>query len=419
MHVIDLHVQFSTTSDWARFAWHDLDVHVVRRTLRVQGGGYVRSDGGYLAKASYDTAQVELTADIRAVVTGPAPRLELSKGNVGTTTFKLTSGRRTLAAVTHVGAVQDDDKNLRIVPLDTGLVLGLPGARTTHFPRLALAFYYGWYGTPDGPTGAWRHWNPLHAHRDSLNVPTGGWYDSLDPAVVDRHCRQARAAGLDGLILSWWNDEARNAQLLALLLPAARKHGLFVSIYIESAADPKALRERLTLLLGGAAKDPAWLQADAKPVFFLYRRVLDKLSRNQLLSATTGLAAFFVGDSLRPAHLGDFGALHTYYMARKTERYRMELRAVQRAARLADKRVIGTVMPGYDDTRVRRPGFVRPRRQDAFYRACFAAAAGADWLVLTSFNEWHEGSEIEPSVEHGRRFIDLTAELVAEWKAGP
>ena len=25
--------------------------------------------------------------------------------------------------------------------------------------RLVLAVHYAWYGTPDGPTGRWRHWN--------------------------------------------------------------------------------------------------------------------------------------------------------------------------------------------------------------------------------------------------------------------
>ncbi len=419
VHVFELTVRFETTSDWARFAWQDMQVRVLDRRLEVQGGGYVRSDGGYLAKAGYDTARVALSSRIRATITGPKPRLVLTKGNVGESRFELRAGKRKLLAKVHKGTVEDDEKNTHRIDLDATALLRLPSARLRHHDRLALAFYYGWYGTPRGPTGRWRHWNPGRKHHDSLNRPVGGWYDSLDPAVVDRHCRQARRAGLDGLILSWWTSQTRNRRLLALWLPAARKHGLKLTIYVETAPDPKALREGLQQLMTGPAKDPAWLRADGKPVFFLYTRVLGQLKRRQLLSATTGLGAFVVGDTLDADRLDDFDALHTYYIARKTEAYRGALFTLRRAARLADKRLIATVMPGYDDTNIRKPGFARPRSGAGFLHAGFAAAAGADWVLLTSFNEWHEGSEIEPSVEHGARFLDLFAASVRRWKAGP
>ena len=64
----------------------------------------------------------------------------------------------------------------------------LLGATT---PRQALAFYYGWHAHPD-----WA---------DSTRfIPRGGAYASTDPAVVERQVAQATAAGLTGLIASWW-----------------------------------------------------------------------------------------------------------------------------------------------------------------------------------------------------------------------
>lgn len=81
-------------------------------------------------------------------------------------------------------------------------------------------------------------------------------------------------------------------------------------------------------------------------------------------------------------------------------------------------------MPGYDDTRLagQRGGtFRRDRAGGAYYRETFRGAreSGADWVVITSFNEWPEGTYIEPSEAYGDFYLKLTGELVREWKAGP
>jgi len=38
-----------------------------------------------------------------------------------------------------------------------------------------------------------------------------------------------------------------------------------------------------------------------------------------------------------------------------------------------------------------------------------AIRAQPDWVLITSWNEWHEGSEIEPSWEDGDQYLKLTA----------
>lgn len=70
-----------------------------------------------------------------------------------------------------------------------------------------------------------------------------------------------------------------------------------------------------------------------------------------------------------------------------------------------------TVNPGFDNT----PWYeewnynhlVIDRQEGDFYRRLWEAAVTSDpdWILLTSFNEWHEGTEVEPSEEYGDLYL--------------
>ena len=77
-------------------------------------------------------------------------------------------------------------------------------------------------------------------------------------------------------------------------------------------------------------------------------------------------------------------------------------------------------MPGYDDTGIsgREDRFAVDRQDGEYFRRTFAGAAASRprWINITSFNEWVEGHQIEPSVVYGPRYLDLTRQLVGDWK---
>jgi hypothetical protein len=78
------------------------------------------------------------------------------------------------------------------------------------------------------------------------------------------------------------------------------------------------------------------------------------------------------------------------------------------------------VTPGFDDTKlVGRVGRQVARANGQVYDAQWDAAvtSGADWVVVTSWNEWWENTQIEPGVRYGTVFLDRTRAWAAAFKS--
>ena len=86
-----------------------------------------------------------------------------------------------------------------------------------------------------------------------------------------------------------------------------------------------------------------------------------------------------------------------------------------------DRGGVAVVGPGYDDRHIPDRGGGRATERDdgRFYIEQFrkAIAARKSMLVIETWNELHEGSGISETREFGRKYIDLTRQLSAEYKA--
>jgi hypothetical protein len=136
-----------------------------------------------------------------------------------------------------------------------------------------------------------------------------------------------------------------------------------------------------------------------------------------------------IADSLDPKDLTAFDGASTYNITSQTQhKTPPEVRewahgAYPKMVAAAGPGKISTVtvIPGYDDSKVRpAPRPVTDRWGGETYRALWqeAAAAAPDYVLITSWNEWHEGSEIEPSVEYGSVMLNDTAAFAREFLGG-
>jgi hypothetical protein len=283
-------------------------------------------------------------------------------------------------------------------------------------PRLVLAFYYPWFGTPTGPSGLWRHWNPNLPHLGVAHTPLGGPYDSKDPAAVRRHAQQARAAGIDALVASWWGPELFEDQALPLLLQASAAEGVSVSVLIETAGSCNELRNSLRYLSERRMGSTAWLRVDGRPVVFIYGRVMAALRPDQFSAVLDGFDLFTLADTLSASQAEPFDGVFVYNPIQDVPAYLRALPGSLQSHRGEGRLFAAAAVPGYDDTSIRTPGLRVDRQGGALYRQMWQGAAGADWVTITSWNEWQEGSEIEPSVEFGTTYLDLTRTLSEAWR---
>ena len=100
----------------------------------------------------------------------------------------------------------------------------------------------------------------------------------------------------------------------------------------------------------------------------------------------------------------DFRAIEELYSG-----YVQEVRA-------AGKKVQLPALPGHDNTAVNEAPFIFPRENGQTLRHFLKTmdAAKPDIVVITSFNEWFEMTQIEPSRNWPDPYIYL--KVIAEWR---
>ncbi|MFY1670319.1 hypothetical protein ACN27G_10200 [Plantactinospora sp. WMMB334] len=269
-------------------------------------------------------------------------------------------------------------------------------------------FYYSWYGNP-AHSGSYRHWQQ-GGHTPPQDVganfyPTLGAYDSGDPAAVRQHMAWISRAGVGVLVHSWWGQGSFEDNLTPLVLDAAAEHGLEVAWHLEPYAGRTAESTvaDITYIHNRYGGHPAFHRDSAhgnRSAFYVFEslRITDWAPLEQVKSNSIVLAQ--TTDTTRVAH---FGGMYTYDgIAGATAPGWADASAYCAANGLVWS---PSVAPGYLDDRA-VPGNTTPtvdRADGAAYdrqwgNALSAANGGPPtWVSITSFNEWHEGSTIEPA----------------------
>ena len=283
-------------------------------------------------------------------------------------------------------------------------VVGMVASPARVTPEVA-AFYYPWWATPERD-GGWRHWEG-NGHDPPVDVaanfyPQRGAYSSSDSAVLQAHMTEMAGAGIDLAVTSWWGRGSFEDDRLAGVLGAATNAGIRVAVHLE----PYVGRSLATI-----AADAAYLRGLGVRDVWVYNAQGFAASSWAPVRAGMGEDMRVMAQSGNPAQMksGEFSAfartagfdgIYTYDAVRFTP---AEFAAVCATARHHGLLCSPSVSPGYVASRL-KPGdsqFVA-RDGGARYDATWAGAIDgrADIVSITSYNEWHEGTQIEPAVPY-------------------
>ena len=313
---------------------------------------------------------------------------------------------------------------------------------------LVGVYYYPWHGDNFHNGDGYMRKELTPAHQPSL-----GEYNDSDPAVIAEHMKMFRKANIGLLVTSWWGpDRVEDSNTKDVIMEHEDVGNLKIALHYETtgrlgtggAGDQLQMpRSDIEYMCEHYFNHPNYYKIDGRPVIFMYiSRVLHSagtLEQALLTMRSTaskcGHNLYLIGDSVFEkapdpttenlmSHSGTLMLLQIMmYMVLKVdlmgmlEQSKVDVYYQQQAgwkeqAIKEECHYIPAVSPGYNDRGVRMESNHPPlsRRITAtsdegslFHYQLKQAKQLVDTkvdnlILVNSFNEWHEDTQIEPAV---------------------
>jgi glycoprotein endo-alpha-1,2-mannosidase len=327
-------------------------------------------------------------------------------------------------------------------------------------PFLVSASYYPWY-KPTNFDYAECYNGTLRGELIPAQLPALGKYDSRQQDVVTQQIAWSAAAGINVWDLEWvMPNDFLDSTLLGTTLSNPHISDIRVAMFYDYAirfnGDFNLTADKIATILTDfdylAAhyfSHPSYLKVgQGRPVVFFYASMnLTPVSTVQQMVASlrtamanVGVNVYLIGDEYyavvapNPARIRNWDAIFGYdvylgyagysddsgYLALHSTMYRQ----YQTVAQQLGVDFIPSVMPGFNDRGVRRtcadnPALARRTSATAAEGSMFTsflrdlalpyAENGQLKMVhITSFNEWHEDSQVEPSILTTQTALDTS-----------
>jgi hypothetical protein len=316
--------------------------------------------------------------------------------------------------------------------------------------KMLLMHYMPWYETP-AVRGAWgSHWKgPQAQHNPDQRGPDGRpdiWshyhpliepYDSSDPAVLECQLLQMRLAGIQGVVADWYGigekaDHPAIHHATRALFEATRKFGMkFVACYEDRSLElmvrwnqlapehtTNALADTLRWMQQEWFTRPNYLRIQGRPLLLNFGPIYFR--------SVEAWTAAFADLPQRPLFFGlhhlwrqagaDGGFTWVHYDPWEGNPDDRQIRArigeVFTYFSSNPREVIVSAFPGFNDVYTHEHHHELAHRDGATMRETLQVAMAGPWplIQLVTWNDYGEGTMIEPTHEFGYTFLEVIQE---------
>jgi len=324
--------------------------------------------------------------------------------------------------------------------------------------KKVLAHYMCWF--ENRPSRTWfrtEHWSyKLHGkpHDAETILPDGkhdissifypliGIYDSNDPDVIEYHVLSAKAAGIDGFVIDWYQPGSVTDVALQELAEICPKYKFsFAACYEEKAAFPgyrnpktrddsvKLGTDDFTYLLKTYGATPGYFRIDGKPAVFMFlgggqfagsEAVFNYMELKKIKDEVNFTDWVLFREHVDPTYwtsakgafqwIGDENYQNWFGPTANEQKKKGRLDYVTAAA-----------SPGFDSSGVAHWGDsshpVIERAEGKYYAGQWERAIkmNPDLVQIVTWNDFQEGSIIEPTFQFKNKYLDQTEEMVAKF----
>jgi glycoprotein endo-alpha-1,2-mannosidase len=333
--------------------------------------------------------------------------------------------------------------------------------------RPVYAHLCTWFKTKEF-SGQWTMWKSDYAdalhnpdvmlengHRDiaATSYPLTDVYDTSDPSLIEYQFLLMRLSGIDGIVVDWDGrrlNAYRHEGLMAVT-PYLEKFGLKLILCFEEwagywpkgmfpdrKAEIKAAQDEIQFMMDTFVSKPTYGTVAGKKPVIIFRKVAGKMFTPEEWDADLGPSitshdgALIMGTdpASRLAEIGDGTYFWVGGFAPQTrvstleycdKAYRDFLAKPRKSIRTQPPLMFGSAIPGFNDTPVWGWGDgprIAPDYQGERFRHTWdlSLSNSVDMVQLVTWNDWNEGTQIEPSDTYGYRYLEMNKKYSAAYK---
>ena len=298
--------------------------------------------------------------------------------------------------------------------------------------------YFLWYGEGLGSS----HWsdNPLGIVSEH---PVLGYYSSLKGNTINNHIDIFESMGIDFVILNLHiNDYGANEVEFHSIVNFTEilnkrnsnlKYVIQLCIYTQNISE---ISNSIKFINNNFFVDKNYLYRDGQPLLFWFwsgaydtnkvlinqlkeitvdnnniafsNRMVSKNEKNQTYGLFSGFSPFNPLD-LSAKDNWNLTWDQSYYDQFKDMKYK-----------------IFTLSPGYDDSKLEDPERINNKHRyvsrdngdtyQLMFEHLLKLKKEPDFIIISTFNEYHENTNIEPTISYGDKYIELSRKFIKQYK---